>query len=53
VGATAGLSSSAPGVAPPEFTPKDSFDPEIFNSRYFKPTTTDGSSGSEKSSGGK
>ncbi len=27
------------GAAPPEFTPKDPFDPEIFNRSYFKPTT--------------
>jgi hypothetical protein len=33
------------GAAPPEFTPKDSFDPEIFNRSYFKPAATDGSSG--------
>jgi hypothetical protein len=41
------------GAVGPEFTPKDSFDPEIFNRRYLKPTATDGSSGSEKSPGGK
>ncbi|MGD0654364.1 MAG: hypothetical protein ABSA16_08485 [Thermoguttaceae bacterium] len=40
------------GVAPPEFTPKDPFDPEIFNSRYFRLTTADGSSTTDKSTGG-
>jgi hypothetical protein len=41
------------GAAPPEFTPKDPFDPEIFNRRNIKPSTTDGSTGPEKTSGGK
>jgi hypothetical protein len=41
------------GVAPPEFTPKDPFDPEIFNRRYFRQTTADGSSTTDKSTGGK
>jgi hypothetical protein len=41
------------GAVGPEFTPKDAFDPEIFNRSYLKPTTTDNSSGLEKSSGGK
>ena len=41
------------GVAPPEFTPKDPFDPEIFNRRYVKQTTEDGSSTTGKSIGGK
>jgi hypothetical protein len=41
------------GAAPPEFTPKDPFDPEIFNRRNIKPTTTESSSGPENTSGGK
>jgi hypothetical protein len=31
------------GATPPEFTPKDSFDPEIFNRRYIKPAKSDSS----------
>ncbi len=41
------------GAAPPEFTPKDSFDPEIFNRRYIKQAATDGSPAADKSPGGK
>jgi hypothetical protein len=41
------------GIAPPEFTPKDPFDPEIFNRRYFRQTTADGSSPTDKSTDGK
>jgi hypothetical protein len=41
------------GVTPSESMPKDAFDPEIFNRRYLKPTTPDGSSSTDTSSGGK
>ncbi len=37
------------GAAPPEFTPKDPFDPEIFNRSYFKPTKSDSTSNPPKS----
>ncbi len=41
------------GAAPPEFAPKDSFDPEIFNRRYLKPKAADDSPAGDKAADGK
>jgi hypothetical protein len=40
------------GATPPESAPKDAFDPEIFNRRYFKQKSPDSSSSSSTSSSG-